>query len=144
MKPLLSETLEERRKERDEAFSIRMIELSILATTLCGIMISFSFEANPTVVFVFFLSSSFFIASGMGLILLILLGRGLFPEKIPMDKIEWLRGLSVLVFLFGMCAFFLGIAYLAVFNTLVYVGVIIPFVIIFIPWIYYLHKHKAS
>lgn len=118
-----------------------MTELSILATTLSGIMISFIYETAPFALYFLLFSSSCFIASGVGFVIIVILGK---HEPYDIKTIYWTRVVSSLVFFCGMLIFFLGIAYLATFDMRFYFVVIIPIAIVIIPLFFYWRKSKPS
>lgn len=114
MSHILAETPEERRRERDETFCMRMIELSILAATLCGVLITFTYETQPKTAGGFMITASFFITGAIGFGFSVAETRGRIRWTTRNLKIaDKMRTTSLVLFLAALSFFFIDIANMA-------------------------------
>lgn len=147
MTEYLAETPEERRRERDETFCMRMIELSILAATLCGVLITFTYETQPKTAGAFMITASFFITDAIGFALSLAETRGRVGWTTRNLKISnRMRTTSLLLFLAALMFFFIDIANMARLHgeadSSLLVLVCLPFFFISVAYMYFHYSTK--
>lgn len=147
MTEYLAETPEERRRERDETFCMRMIELSILAATLCGVLITFTYETQPKTAGGFMVAASFFITGAIGFGFSLAETRGRIDWTTKNLKIAYrMRTTSLILFLAALTFFFIDVANMARLyseaDSLLLLLVCLPFFFISAAYMYFHHSTK--
>lgn len=130
-------TLSESERESHASFCFRMIELSLLAATLCGVLMTFIIQIEPRAVGAFMVTASFFATSGIGYVLSLAQFRKVHYGTRNVWIALRMKEISTYLFLFAMMIFFVVTVAIVRADLVLSILAVVPFSLVCFAYLYF-------